>query len=513
MRVGQYPGLFCAELTHNSWTEAGRGRTVRGRSPSRSARETKEWSPRRCNAGGSRNSPARLQVTKPGGKGVQARHRQTRGCFMQPATPEPYSASSKAPWPPVAVPGQPGARLCDAETGSATAVGAEHARGAEATPAPSGPESMPDTEPTAGADLLDELRCQLARFVVLPSEQALDAVTLWVAATHLQPAWQHAPRLAVVGPAKRCGKSRLLDVLTETVHEPMLTINTTPAAVFRSITEEPPTLLVDEADTIFGTPKQAEKNEEMRGLLNAGHQRNRYVTRVVGNDHTPHRFATFAMAALAGIGDLPDTIMDRAVVTRMRRRAEGETVKPFRSRRDTPALHDLRTRIARWARSLLDEAANLEPEMPVEDRAADTWEPLVIVADLAGGSWPRRARTACTHMVAAEAAAEEDHPSGARILADIRRIFFAQREVDSLSTEEVLHHLRQDPESPWAEWGRNGLTARDLGAMLREFDIKSGNVRVADGTQRKGYMRNKFLDAWRRYCPTVHPVETTPGDG
>ena len=96
-----------------------------------------------------------------------------------------------------------------------------------------------------------------------------------MAATHLQPAWQHAPRLAVVGPAKRCGKSRLLDVLTETVHEPMITVNATPAAIFRSITEEPPTLLVDEADTIFGTAKVAEKNEEMRGLLNAGHQRNR----------------------------------------------------------------------------------------------------------------------------------------------------------------------------------------------------------------------------------------------
>ncbi|WP_446750454.1 DUF3631 domain-containing protein [Streptomyces sp. AC1-42T] len=358
--------------------------------------------------------------------------------------------------------------------------------------------------------MLDELRGQISKFVILPSEQALDAVTLWVAATHLQPAWQHAPRLAVVGPAKRCGKSRLLDVLTETVHEPMLTINTTPAAVFRSITEEPPTLLVDEADTIFGTPKQAEKNEEMRGLLNAGHQRNRYVTRVVGNDHTPHRFATFAMAAIAGIGDLPDTIMDRSVVIRMRRRAEGESVRPFRSRRDIPALHGLRDRIAAWAGPLLDEAADLEPAMPVEDRAADTWEPLVIVADLAAGTWPRRARTACEQMVAAEAAAEEDHPSGARILADIRRVFVAQREADSISTEELIHHLRQDPESPWAEWGRSGLSPRDLGSMLRQFGIKPGNVRIADGTQRKGYMRNKFLDPWRRYCPTVHPVDATP---
>ncbi|MDX3587293.1 DUF3631 domain-containing protein [Streptomyces europaeiscabiei] len=419
---------------------------------------------------------------------------------MQPTTPEPYSAPGKAAWPTVAVPGHaPEAAPAADEQAPETAPVDQPAE-----------EAVPDPEPTYGSELLNELRAQIARFVILPSQQALDAVTLWVAATHLQPAWQHAPRLAVVGPAKRCGKSRLLDVLTETVHEPMLTINTTPAAIFRSITDEPPTLLVDEADTIFGTPKQAEKNEEMRGLLNAGHQRNRYVTRVVGNDHTPHRFATFAMAALAGIGDLPDTIMDRSVVIRMRRRAEGESVKPFRSRRDTPALHDLRDHIAAWARPLLDEAADLEPEMPVEDRAADTWEPLVIVADLAAGPWPRLARTACAQMVAAEAAAEEDHPSSARILADIRRVFVAQREVDSLSTDELLHHLRQDPESPWAEWGRSGLTARDLGSMLRGFDIKSGNIRLADGTQRKGYTRNKFLDAWRRYCPTVHPVDTEP---
>ncbi|NEA73213.1 DUF3631 domain-containing protein [Streptomyces sp. SID13588] len=418
---------------------------------------------------------------------------------MQPDTPEPYSATGKAVWPPAAVPGRPG------HYASETPPAADEA------PDP-GPddrfveEAVPDPDPTQGSELLDELRAHIARFVILPTEQALDAVTLWAAATHLQPAWQHAPRLAVVGPAKRCGKSRLLDVLTETVHNPMLTINTTPAAIFRSITEEPPTLLVDEADTIFGTPKMAEKNEEMRGLLNAGHQRNRYVTRVVGSDHTPHKFATFAMAALAGIGDLPDTIMDRSVVVRMHRRAEGESVKPFRSRRDIPGLHDLRDRLAAWIAPLLDTAADLEPAMPVEDRAADTWEPLVIVADLAAGPWPRLARKACAQMVASEVAAEEDSAGGARILADIRRVFFAQREVDSLCSEELVHQLRLDEESPWAELGRGGLTTRDLGRLLRGYDIRPGNVRLANGTQRKGYTRNKFLDAWRRYCPTVHPV-------
>jgi hypothetical protein len=367
------------------------------------------------------------------------------------------------------------------------------------------------TPATDGAALLDELRAVLAQFVIAPSEHALDATVLWIAATHLQSAWQHAPRLAVVGPAKRCGKSRLLDLLTETVHNPVITVNSTAAAIFRSIGEEPPTLLVDEADTIFGSPKVAEKNEEMRGLLNAGHQRGRPVLRVVGKEHAPHSFATFAMVALAGIGDLPDTVMDRSIVIRMRRRAEGEHVSPYRTKRDSPALHSLRARLARWTRPLAERALHLEPAMPVEDRAADTWEPLVIVADLAGGTWPERARTACARMVAAEAQAEEDNPSNARILADIRRAFAATGDPESMSTDALLYRLNSDPEAPWAETGRGGLTPRALAGLLREYGIRSGNVRMPDQTQLKGYLRTKFTDAWKRYCPTVHPV-TDPAD-
>ncbi|MDH6123178.1 DUF3631 domain-containing protein [Kitasatospora sp. GP82] len=404
------------------------------------------------------------------------------------------------------MPGLPGQHHPTEPQPAATACG-ESEPTAPAEPAgPTGLDAMPDAPATGGADLLAQLKALIARFVILPSEEALDAATLWVAATHLQTAWQHAPRLAVVGPAKRCGKSRLLDVLTETVHKPVITVNSTPAAVFRSITAEPPTLLVDEADTIFGTPKMAEKNEEMRGLLNAGHQKDRPVLRVVGNDHTPHAFPTFAMAAIAGIGDLPDTIMDRSIVIRMRRRAEGERVSPYRTKRDSPALHEIRAKLALWTKPLAEKAELLEPDLPVEDRAADTWEPLVIIADLAGGPWPRLARQACARMVASEAQAEEENPSGARILADIRRIFVGSGDPDSLSTDHLLIALNNDHEAPWAEHGRGGLTPRGLGAMLRDYGISSGNVRVGD-TQRKGYTRNKFADAWRRYCPTVHPLD------
>ena len=124
---------------------------------------------------------------------------------------------------------------------------------------------IPTAQAVDGAKLLAELRAALTRYVVLPSPQAADAVTLWTAATHAQPAWEHAPRLAVVSPLKRCGKSRLLDVVAETCHAPLITINATIAAVVRSIGSDPPTLLVDEADTLWGSKKQADNNEDLRG--------------------------------------------------------------------------------------------------------------------------------------------------------------------------------------------------------------------------------------------------------
>ncbi len=355
-----------------------------------------------------------------------------------------------------------------------------------------------------GAVLLDEVRAAIGRYVVLPSEEALTAVTLWVAASHIQPALQHAPRLAVVGPTKGCGKSRVLDVLHETVHQPMMTVNTSPAVVFRVIGKNPPTLLVDEADTIFG-PKAGDK-EDLRGLLNAGHQRNRPAWRISGPEHKPTALPTFAMAALAGIGDLPDTIMDRAVVLRMQKRKPGERITPFRSRYSLPELHALRDRLTAWLTPLRGTAAALVPAMPVEDRAADTWEPLVIVADLAGGHWPTSARAACLAMTRHEVVQDEQTTLKTRLLRDIRRIFEQEGNKEALRSQDLLAALLTDAESPWPDYGAKGLNAYHLSALLRDFGIRPANYRFEQGRQAKAYARNQFLDAWARYCPDPTPA-------
>ena len=204
-----------------------------------------------------------------------------------------------------------------------------------------------------GDVLLKEVHAACGRYVVFPSAEAHDAVVLWCAATHGQPAWEHAPRLTLTSPEKRCGKSRLMDIAETLCYQPLVTVNASTAAVVRSITDDPPTLMVDEADTIFGTKKAAENNEDVRGIINAGHQRNRPYVRWDITSRSRELCPTFAMVMLAAIGSLPDTIMDRAIDIRMRRRSPGEKVAPFRTRRDAPPFNSLRDQLHGWVRGNL----------------------------------------------------------------------------------------------------------------------------------------------------------------
>jgi hypothetical protein len=359
-----------------------------------------------------------------------------------------------------------------------------------------------------GAALLQLVREAVARYVVLPSTDAAVGVVLWIAASHGVPCWAHAPRLVIRAPEKRCGKSRLLDLVEALCHRPLMTVNASPSAVYRSIglsADDPPTLLIDEADAIFG-PKAAD-NDDLRGLLNAGHQRGRPALRYDAATRRVERIDTFAMAALAGIGAMPDTIEDRAIVIRMRRRAPGETVHPYRLRRDGPGLADLRGRLNHWLRAHTDELAAAVPSMPVEDRAADTWEPLIAVADLAGCRWSDLARAAVLTLTA-DRDAGAALSTQARLLTDCRAAF---GDANVLPTTDLLHRLKADPEAPWSTYGPNGLSAMKLAQLLREFDITSSTMRFPTG-QAKGYSRRDFTDAWSRYCtPDIRGEEVREG--
>jgi hypothetical protein len=355
------------------------------------------------------------------------------------------------------------------------------------------------TETAEGGAILDRLHQIITRYVILPNPEALDAVVLWIAATHGQPAWAHAARMVIRAPEKRCGKSRLLDIIEGTCYSPLITVNASTPAVYRSIGgDDPPTILLDEADTIFGG-KQAEANEDLRGLLNAGHQRNRPTIRWNQQQQKVERIATFAMAALAGIGQMPDTIEDRAVIVKMRRRTPAEKVAPYRLRRDGPALRQIASDLTTWIRGNMVELEKAEPVMPLEDRAADTWESLIAVADLAGGNWPDRARRAAQALNAAREG-DTEFSDRLRLLIDCRTVFGS---FDAMPSTVLLDRLKQLPESPWADYNSGaGLTSMKLSVLMREYEIGSENITFPHPTGRvKGFHRAAFTDAWQRYCP------------
>lgn len=369
------------------------------------------------------------------------------------------------------------------------------------------PQAGDEVDAAGDASSLDEVVAVLHRYVAWPSREAADAVALWIAATHAQRVAEHATRLFLMSPVKRCGKSRALDLVAALSRRVLIAANLSPAALYRSMSEaDPLTVVLDEADAIFkGNRTASEGREDLRGLLNAGFGRNRPVPRYNVDTRQVESFPTFAMVALAAIGRLPDTIEDRAVIIRLQRRAAGEEVAGLRQR-DLAALKPLRARLAGWIGAHLKDLELADPVLPVADRAADCWMPLVAIADLAGGTWPERARIACLKLTGN---ADEDDSAGIMLLQDLAT-FYADRADGFAPTAAILDYLNTLEERPWPDWNGRPLTARNLARLLKPFNVERTTQRTTLQGLAKGYVfAGALAEAVQRYAtPSVTRVTT-----
>jgi hypothetical protein len=369
---------------------------------------------------------------------------------------------------------------------------------------------LADELPDAGAKLLDEIEAYASRFVFYPSEHCRVAHVLWCAHAHAMHVWESTPRLAFLSPEPGSGKSRALEITANLVPRPVQGVGNTSAYLFRKAADPNglPTILYDEIDSVFGS-RPSEKTEEIRAFINAGHRRGATSGRCVMRGKTVEieELPAYCAVALAGIGNLPDTILTRSVIVRMQKRAPNERVEPYRRRLHENEGHELRTRLAEWAPANI--AAGIYPEMPqgVEDRAADVWEPLLAVADAAGGDWPRRARVAAVSLVSLAVAASGS--LGLQLLEDLRTVFEGK---DRLSTETILAELCKLEESCWAELRGKPLNARGLAGLLRPYGVSSKQIRLAkDGPTLKGYDRADLHNVFERYliAPKAQASETS----
>jgi hypothetical protein len=349
--------------------------------------------------------------------------------------------------------------------------------------------SEPWPEPVHGAELLDEIAKAIGVHVIM-AEHARYACALWVVHSYLLDHFMISPRLAIRSPVKGCGKTTLLDVLSRLVPRPLPAANVSPSAIFRVIEGHRPTLLIDEADTLFG-----EGDDALRGVLNSGHRRGGTVLRVVGDDHEPRAFATYAATAIALIGALPGTLADRSIDIGLARRKPDETIMAFRLDR-TGGLDTLARQCARWAQDHGERVGAIDPPVPagLYNRAADNWRPLLAIAEAVDGLWPERAYSAALKTVGGDA----DEASRLELLLGDIRDVFDELKVDTVLSAELIENLVEIVPRPWAEYGKSGkpITQNKLVRLLKPLGILPENV----GRNRvRHYRRERFEEAFGRY--------------
>ncbi len=387
----------------------------------------------------------------------------------------------------------------------------------------------PWPEAVDGKGLLDALVAVIRKYVVL-GQWAAEALALWVVHTYAFELRRMATYIGIESPEKRCGKTTLLTVLCELVNRPVMASNISSPAFYRTIAEKKPTMLIDEADTVL------QRNRELRGILNAGCARKTgYVIRVTaekgqaGNGGKPGqegeatdgaessggskwkglflgRFSSWCPKGIAMIKHLPETLADRCIIIAMQRKSASEKCERLRNLDGK----ELRRKCARWVADHANEIAQARPALPedLNDRAADIWEPLLAIADLAGGDWPERARAAAVGLTAA---AQEESPIGA-LLLDLLVMFTRQRckpgnewmkEKNDvrLFSREIVEELNSCADRPWMVLRKGkAVTELWLSQQLRPYGLRPKTMWIGEDAA-KGYMEADFIEVFRRYIP------------
>lgn len=345
------------------------------------------------------------------------------------------------------------------------------------------------------ADLLDDIDKMITKYVAFPSEHHSIVVSLWILHTWVVTAFYVTPRLIWDSAEPGSGKTRGLELLALLCRSAKLTLSTSTAALYRRIAAAvdeglpPPTVLQDEADAIFGK-NSSPQSEDLRALFNAGYRKGATVDRCEGDakNMKVREFPVHAPVSLAGLaGKMPDTIKTRGITIHMRRRRPDQKVADFRERNALAEAAPIRDRLAAWADQHQDGLADAIPTMPdgVTDRAAEIWEPLIAIADLAGEKWATKARAACSYFVVTSASDDEKLSLGQRLLRDIKRLFGAES-TNAMWSSDIIAKLTSDPESEWRDlWGKT-LDQRRLAKEMSKYGVKSKTVRVGVATSR-GY--------------------------
>jgi len=349
-----------------------------------------------------------------------------------------------------------------------------------------------------GAELLQAVTNTIHKYVICSKHTARSA-TLWIAHTYLLDVIHCSPLAIITAPDKGCGKSTLLDVMADMVYQPIPTASISAPALYRTIEEYHPTLLIDEVDSFLAG------DEAMRGIINCGHKRKlAFVMRCDGEDNKPKRFSTWSAKVLSGISakNLHDTITSRGIILELRKKLPTETIA---SNRNNHAEYlAISRKLMRWTADIKDQVKQSNPTLPngLDDRQKDNWETLLTLADIAGGHWPETARETAT-VICSKA---ETKSYKTELLEDIKTAFELKK-IDRVSTVDLIAYLCEDDEANWATYNHGKqISPKQLAKLLSGYGIVSATKRFSGYSTAKGYEITQFLDVWARYIDVSSPA-------
>jgi len=369
-------------------------------------------------------------------------------------------------------------------------------------------EAVPATECLPLSDILESIKTVIHKHVIL-DDGVSSALALWVVHTYVYTAREAVAYVAIESPEKRCGKSTLISVLSAMACRPIVASNITSGAIFTAIEEHSPTLFIDEADTFLAG------NSAMRGILNCGNTiRTAFVLRSVAtrlrrsatgeateggkavSRKRVVRYSCYCPKVVALIGTVPETIADRSIVVRMERKNTTQTVLPL-SQLDVAEITAQCARFAKDCAYLVERHEIVRIE-GINDRAADTYEPLAVLAEIAGGEWPGRLAAAAQSLESPLAKVA----SGSELVLAVLSAF-AMRGADKMFTRNLVQEINQSGRDVnLACFGGRPANEFSLAKALRCYGIRPKAIRIGCDVS-KGYCVADFRGAREKYVTTA----------
>ncbi|WP_084021613.1 DUF3631 domain-containing protein [Mycobacterium avium] len=361
---------------------------------------------------------------------------------------------------------------------------------------------MTAQNPPSGDEVLRAVRKWLKRFIAVTHNDDLTLLALWIVHTHLVNELWTTPRLLIDSIMPGSGKTTVLEHCERLCNRGLqAALLSSPALIPRILDTEMRTILLDEVDRSLRENKDGV--QDLIAVINSGYKRGATRPVLVPSDNgwTTQEMPTYAPVAMAGNDPrLPADTLSRSIRILMMPDSSGRIEDSDWELYDEPAK-ELRERIAEWADSVRDDVPAVDLPDGCIGRMREKWRPLMRVAVMAGGPWPKAAdkliRESMKEDQDEREAGLKQLPPGMVLLNDLRAVW--PEGDDFVSTEELVRLLIKHNRHYWGTHPRTGnkLNAQRLGRIINQA-TKRTSSREDGRTGPRGFWRSDFKTAWSR---------------